>query len=180
MEHDPLRALSGPAEPPPELKRAVQRALRARGLLRRQQPWARLAYGGAAVLLFITGVVVGDRRGATPIDRRPRFAILLYGDSAFGRRGTESARVAEYNAWADSLARRGALVLGEKLATTGWSFEGQERVSRVDLGRSSGEHPLLGLFIVRATNEAEAVTIARSCPHLRHGGRLTIVSIVPT
>jgi hypothetical protein len=37
-----------------------------------------------------------------------------------------------------------------------------------------------GFFIIRAATEAEALGVARTCPHLRHGGAVAVRPIVPT
>jgi hypothetical protein len=39
---------------------------------------------------------------------------------------------------------------------------------------------LTGLFIIRAASEAEALAIARTCPHLRYGGRVDVRPIEET
>jgi hypothetical protein len=39
---------------------------------------------------------------------------------------------------------------------------------------------MLGFFLVRAATAEEAEAIARGCPHLRHGGTISLREIDPT
>jgi hypothetical protein len=39
---------------------------------------------------------------------------------------------------------------------------------------------LLGFFLVRAGSLDEAETLARGCPHLRHGGTIAVREVDPT
>ena len=186
---DPLRRLEHEAEPPQLLKARVMRTLREQGVLRDQAPGAggrnvwRLAGAlAAALVLFVAGMLAGRPRAAGPVDTRPSFVLLLYEDSAFRYDRPESEFVAEYSAWAGELAQRGALVSGEKLDSTTQLLAGGAGGSvRVDTAEARSElGQLAGFFIIRAANQAEALQIAQSCPHLGHGGRIALRPIVPT
>lgn len=170
------------AVPPPELKQQVTGSLKARGLLGgagtgRRQPWLRAA---AAVMLLAGGAAVGRlsvRSGAAALpDTRPQYMLLLYEDSSFAGRG-DPQLVAEYGAWADSLARTGALVSGEKLADEGGAVL---HAAGIEAGTIPASAELAGYFIVSAASEEDALGIARACPHLRHGGFVALRRIEPT
>lgn len=47
-------------------------------------------------------------------------------------------------------------------------------------GKSAGREEPAGLFIIAARTDDEALAIARSCPHLRHGGTVSLRPIEPT
>lgn len=177
---DPARSLAGGIEPPPALKRRVLHTLRARGLVapaRFGRPVRQgLVYAAAAVVLFVGGALVGGRRSVAAADPRPRFALFLYEDAAFRPTVSHRALVAEYSAWADSLRRLNALVMGEELdqedAAVLVRSGSAVTVSPGDVETAAGS--LTGLFIVRAASGEEAFALARQCPHLKYGGRVAL------
>jgi hypothetical protein len=167
---DDLRALPGEAEPPAELERRVVAALRAQGLLAprpRAPRWWLLAAG---LSCFAVGWAARDIAARPPAPRGdgPLYLLLLSqlpdSDGA-----AEARRVEEYRAWAVSLRRGNRLVRAEKL--------GDE--SSV-LGAGPAATDTSGVFLIRAASMEEALALARACPHLRHGGSITIRSIDPT
>jgi hypothetical protein len=180
MEDDrepPLGHLRRDDSPPAELKGRVRRSLQSRALLGRP-PWVRAGWALAASLaglgLFAGGQALG-RRASAPAAEGPRYALLLYDPAGFDQSIPEPTLVAEYREWAVSL--RGKLSLGEKLGTS-------ERVlpSIAPEGQpAAGPAGVLGgLFIVRAGSWEEAMAIARSCPHLKHGGVVAVRAIEET
>ena len=168
-----------PREAPParEVRDRIVRELEARGQLtsravRRRRAARFLVAAAAGLALFAAGWALGARtlpRRAGPDDGRPRFILFLYGETAADPR-TEADRVAEYRDWARALAQTGSLVSGEKLA------------DRSDfLGKGATPAPAPGgFFIVSARDESDAVAIARSHPHLKHGGSILVRPIEPT
>ena len=182
---DPLRSLEREAEPPPLLKARVMKTLRDEGVLKRPASggW-RLAAGRAAARVLVAGGMLAGRarNGSGPVDSRPSYVLLLYEDSSFRYDRPESEFVAEYSAWAGELARRGALVSGEKLDSTSRVLSeaagGAVSVDSAEARSALGQ--LAGFFIIRAASHAEALEIAQSCPHLGHGGRIALRPIVPT
>ena len=171
-DDDPLKVLRREVDPPGLLEARVRRTLRGRGLLRpgRMAPawrvWARVA---AVLILLAAGYWAGRRSGAgdVPSAEGRRYVLLLYEDSAFQTAIPEEQLVAEYSAWAATLSRQGQLDLGEKLADD-------------DLMLPGREDTLGGFFIIRAGDDAEALAIARACPHLKYGGRVALREIVET
>jgi hypothetical protein len=161
--------------PPPRLEDRVVSTLRERGLLRDGAPrifsqrWAWPAAIAAGLLLFAGGFTLG--RGARSAPDLPRYTLLLYEGPEFNGAGIrESELVAEYSGWARELAGRGRLVAGEKLSAQGWAL-GPAAADRRDPS---------GFFIIAARSDEEALSIARSCPHLRHGGTVSLRAIDPT
>jgi len=180
-----LEDLATAEAPPPWLEQRVVDAARGDGLLRpspaRRRAGALLWGAGLAAGLaaFAAGVAVG-RGGEQPVlpaeDTRPRFVLLLYEDESYRSPGPGEMeqRVAEYGGWARALGRQGHLVSGEKL-----------KDEDLLLGPDSpavtgGPGHLAGYFVLTARDAAQAEELARGCPHLRHGGRISIRTIDPT
>jgi hypothetical protein len=84
--------------------------------------------------------------------------------------------VREYMAWRESLERDGHFAGGEKLADEGGRTlsmrDGQVRVT--DGPYAEAKEVMGGYFIVSAASYDEAVEIARTCPHLKYGGRIEL------
>jgi hypothetical protein len=100
-----------------------------------------------------------EEQTAAPADDTPRFALLLY-DVAAG------AGVREMSLWARELQQRGHYITGEKLAP--------DRVVVSPSGEDVGGGAMTGFFVVSAADVREAESIARSSPHVRHGGRIVV------
>jgi hypothetical protein len=79
--------------------------------------------------------------------------------------------VSEYRNWAIGLRKAGAEIRGEKL-----SPERHERLGPA----APGGAPLGGYFVVSAKDWASAMEVARSCPHLKHGGTIEVREIQRT
>ena len=185
---DALRAES----PPADLEESVVAALAGEGLLvggagaespqredarrvpaRRAWGWGALAVA-ACLAAFLAGVAISDRGAGRSPEVLPaapeRWMLLLYEDESYRAPATDeehAARVAEYAAWARGLGERGISVEGEELAP--------------ESGAPVPAEPrgvLSGYFIVEAADRAAAVAIARSNPHLAHGGTVVVRRIV--
>jgi hypothetical protein len=172
-----LAELRRDASPSPGFEARVLNELRAEGLVgrprRRLGPvlaWAALLAG-----VFVAGILVGDRRGR-PADRMDgdRYVLLLLVGPLYRSPETadaERARVAEYAAWAGELAQAGRFVEGEKLDDT---------LHRLGEPASVGEEVVAGFFVIEAGSLQEALRIARTTPHLRHGGSVEVRRIETT
>jgi hypothetical protein len=171
-----MRSLAEGGMPPRALERATVARLKERGLLagrRRSRSLWLLAAAAAGIALFCAGVLVGHRRPEGPSSAAgPRFVLFLY-DAPSEPELTDAQmqeRVSEYRNWAIGLRQTGADIRGEKLKT-----EGRR------LGSASpGEAPLGGYFIVSAKDWTAAMEIARTCPHLKHGGTIEVREIEKT
>ena len=185
-ERDALGRLPREADPPAGLERATVAALTARGLLRRpgRRFDAALALA-ASVLIFAGGLAIGRFGGATapapPADGRPRFALFLYEGPEYDQPapGGMDQRIQEYVAWASAERTGGTVEGGDKLRDEdGWAIEPDGSAGAV--ASQSVESRLAGYFLIRAVDQRSSLEIARSCPHVRYGGRIVLREIEPT
>jgi len=79
--------------------------------------------------------------------------------------------IARYGAWAGALAQQGRMMHGAKLAD-----EGGRQLRRTTTGVTASDGPFAeakevvgGLFIIKAADYDEAVSLASDCPHLETG-----------
>jgi len=182
-ERRALDALPAETRVPAGFEDRVVESLRTRGLLggttqpSASPPRRRVLRLGLAAGLFGSGLgagfVAARRQGTTSQpDVGPLYLLLLYPGPRFveGRAADEAARVAEYGAWAGRLRRAGQLVGAEKLKEGTRVLEGDTRVDSPEPGPQ-------GYFLIRARDMTEAEAIARDCPHLRHGGRVSVQAV---
>jgi hypothetical protein len=137
----------------------------------------------AAAALLVVGYIAGhSRRDITPAPEGVmRYALFLYEDAAFDTSQPEAELVAEYSAWAAALGERGQLETGEQLAMSEKVLERRADSIAVDVRAVVADAgTLTGLFVIRAASESEALSIARTCPHLKYGGRVAVRAIVET
>ncbi|HSM07851.1 MAG TPA: YciI family protein [Gemmatimonadota bacterium] len=125
---------------------------------------------------------VRKRGERPPRSVEAQYVLLLYEDEDFRPAHDEDALVAEYGQWAGALAREGSLVAGEKLDETGMLLEIPGGAGTMLPGGDDGSPlgRLGGYFVISAGDRAEALAIAGTNPHLRHGGRIVVRPIVPT
>lgn len=189
MNPTPDLDLDPEIDPPSRLGRRVERSLRARGSLAPRTPaWFRLAGAAAAAAVLLAGgywlgATTGGANGAAELDpAETRYVLLLYEGEDFRPSANEDALVAEYRGWAVGLAREGSLVAGEKLEESGMLLDTPAgegaMLPKGDHGSPLGR--LGGYFVISAADRAEALAIAGTNPHLRHGGRIVVRPIVPT
>jgi hypothetical protein len=165
-------------QPPDVLKARVTGTLRERGLLRRAaSPWRAVLAIAAGLVLFASGVIVGGRP-----ERLARtggnYALLLYEDAGFDRQTPEDTYIAEYSAWAESLRKRGVLAGGNALDPGSRLLRDSATIETRDV--TTNEGTMSGYFIIRAASQEEAEAIAKTCPHLKHGGRIALRRIIAT
>jgi hypothetical protein len=178
-DEDPFRLLETEAVPPPVLKARVRGTLTARGFLRpTRRRWTVPLAAAAALAVFWAGVQVGR---PAPAARPPQqFVLLLYEDAGF-RSGDEATFVAEYRAWAERWGREGKVMGGEKLSASARLLEpAGDSVLASDADVAAAAGSLAGWFVIAARDYAEATAIARTHPHLGHGGRIAVRAIEPT
>ena len=182
--HEELRRLSRGPEPPGSLEQRVVDSLRSRGLL---APHARKHFGwawaftsvSACVFCFVAGVLFWSRSVAIPAEPTgTRYVLFLTHSSSVATSGTaeEIALVQEYSAWAQRQRIGGHLIAGERLNDASLELAGSQGLQEVHTQDTS----LGGYFVIAAPNLAAAVAIARTCPHLEHGGTIVIRPIDPT
>jgi len=131
-----------------------------------------LGLAAAAALL-----VASAARGGASVQpaAEARFILALYEGAEFDGAGNH---VAEYVAWAKSLREKGTRVEGEEIGGPGMSISSAGGSVRVEAEAAGGER-LAGYFIVAARDMDEAIRIARTCPHVRHRGRVVVRSLAP-
>lgn len=157
-------------EPPAALENRVTEALRTRGLLAPRRRSRLLPALAAGLVLFAAGTLVGHR-WPTPIARPAgsRFVFFLEDPRGVMVEKDEPDRVREYSAWAREQRAAGRLVGGDKLEPTAVSLDGGTTEAA-----SVGPEEVGGYFVVVAPNLESALAVARTCPHLRHGGRIVV------
>ncbi len=166
--------------PPPDAMRGeVVRTLRRRGVVRRPLGLRVATATAAALALVLVGAMLGSRLAGAPADgpalaeTSSRYLLLLYEDEEFRASDTH---VEEYREWAGSLAEKGLLEIGEKLAEEMYALEsGFEETSSL----RPFDAPT-GLFLFRAASLDEALETARECPHLKYGGRVVVREVDET
>ncbi len=140
-------------QPDPGLEERVLSTLVTAGLVHRRRAWPGwIAAAAAAVIVLAFGVTMVRPKQLAP---GKSYVVLLYEDSTYRPTppGHDAERVAVVARWADSLGALGKL----------------ERAGRV---RGPGE--IGGLFIVRATDDADAARIAAACPFTKWGGHIEV------
>ena len=114
-----------------------------------------------------------------------QFMLLLYDNPAsFANVTPEQIQtiIEEYRAWAGKLGQEGRLAGGEKLKDEGGKVMRLEKaqVKVVDGPYVETKEVIGGYFIVKAANYAEAVEIAKSCPHMKYGAKMDVREVDPT
>jgi hypothetical protein len=179
--------------PPAHLQARVMESLTARGLIAavptggRMSRTSRAIFAAAAVLLFVAGLFAGRQTlggaAAASANTDPRYMLLLYSDERViaGEQGVEHDRVTEYGRWARSLAEGGRYVTGEELAKSGTllTAPASQPIAESDSLTAASWRPV-GFFVVSARSDADALAIARECPHLKYSGRVLVRRIIPT
>lgn len=187
-ERQAFATLSKEQSPPAFLEDRIVARLRDSGVIRTaRKSWlpgyGQLAAGFAiAIALFVTGALVGAKwntKGAT--HEEPGFILIVRNASPESEPKTpqeELARVKEYGAWARNLGREGMLLGGEKLKDEGRVLgPARESTSPSETVTKPVEGGIGGYFLLPATNYDQALAIARTCPHLKHGGSVELRQI---
>ncbi len=179
-EREALRALSRERQPAPELEDRVVAALAGRGLIRAPawRRWGPLA--AAAMVTLALGFAAGrfSLSPAPAAEESPRFVLLLYDDPVRdASRSPEDERrlSAEYTAWAGELAGAGRFVGGDPIHGEARMLRQlEQRVEALPAAAEAGGEIVVGYFMIRARDHAEAVEIARECPHLKYDGGVLV------
>ncbi len=115
----------------------------------------------------------------------PRFVLFLY-DAPDERELTEAqmgARIDEYRSWARGVRASGRQIAGEKLQPevrfVGPGPPDSSSPSPSPSASVSG-WPLGGYFVISAPDMEAAIAVAKTCPNVKHGGRVEVRPIART
>ena len=193
-ERHAFAQLSREKMPPRFLEEQVVASLRAANLIRPPRfvwfgDYRKLAAALAiAVILFAGGAFLGSRflpkrtEGDVALARVPDFMLIVRANSPTTAATSEAEhlqRVSEYTAWARDLETRGLLLSGEELSPDAVRLASQNTgnaVSQESVKIREGE--VDGYFLLSVANQDQAIAIARTCPHLKHGGAVELRAIL--
>jgi hypothetical protein len=169
--------------PPKGLEARVVDALRERGWLAaahpRPNPWRLGGAVAAGLALLLAGFWLGRQggnRGHPPAV--PSYLLMLREGADFNRERWSDARLtAEIIVWAQRRLGARHFVASEKLYTGGWVLTSSRVAEMPPMDLQDAPD---GFFVIAASSDQEALGIARSCPFLRHGGRIEVRRIHPT
>jgi hypothetical protein len=173
-----LRAHVPRIDAPPDLARRVRSTLRGRGLVAtnrrgavRAAIWTGLVAAGFMIGFSARGRLEPNSATSTGGSRPPgQYVLLLYGDPPDDTGAVHIAREKEYGRWASTLPGGARWVAGHELADVVDDIGPREgAVSRGDR--------LAGYFVIDAPSRERAAEVARSCPHVRYGGRIVVMAI---
>lgn len=160
------RAL-GELAPAHDLWPALARALPGRA---RSRAWPPILMAFAAGVLLALGALWALQRGTPPEERVARgesYLFLLHEPAGFGAEASaeeHAALVERYAGWARELGER--CLGGDELEPAGLELHpGAGAPTALADGARVG-----GYFLVEAADQAAAIEVARSCPHLAQGG----------
>lgn len=147
--------------------------------------WLALA---ASLVFLLAGLLIGRMTapgGAVLTGADPDlYALLLFETDGYREPQGDGALAAygEYSAWVAEARGREQFVAGEDLeAGRGWVLSPAAEGADIRPGAPvAGSAPLSGLFFVRADSPEQALDLARSLPHLRHGGSVVVQKTLPT
>jgi hypothetical protein len=170
---------------PPELEGRVIERLRAAGLLaRRQAPTSSRRWLLAAGLaLLVVGFWLGRWQAQRSSSGRPMphmpptpsYILLLHQDASYRWGPGRMALMAEEDRWARGLEKKAELIEGEALTDGGHVVTSDRTVERL----APGDY-VSGFFLLSVGSDERALAIARSSPHLAHGGRVELRKIWPS
>ena len=177
QERAELAALLRQPAPPAELERRVIGGLVTAGLLaRRRAPVAYRSWLLAAGLaLLLAGFELGRWQApSSNAGAMTRYLLLTHEDESFRPGPAPLALRAEVGRWARRLQRAGELIEGDRLGLHGHLL----MPGGAETGLAPGD-VISGFFVLRAVSDERALAIARTSPHLAHGGRIELRRIEP-
>jgi hypothetical protein len=177
QERAELATLLRQSAPPSDLERRVIGRLATAGLLARRR--APVAHRGWLIAAGLAMLLVGFGLGrwqppSSNAGPMPRYLLLLHEDKSFRHDRAPVALRAEVAHWAGSLQRTGELIEGDRLGLLGQLLT----PGGAETGLAPGD-VVSGFFMLRAGSDERALAIARTCPHLAHGGRIELRRIQP-
>jgi hypothetical protein len=107
------------------------------------------------------------------------FLLLLYDNPAAWQNVTPEQMqkvIEEYMAWGQKLGQEGKLESGQKLKDEGGRVVRLQanQFNVVDGPYSETKEVIGGFYMIKAKDYAEAVEIAKSCPHAKYGPKIEV------
>lgn len=169
-EERALASLRVPVEPSTELYGRVTSGLRASGRMQPVRRWTGPLLAAAAIVLaYMAGLRSAGPSTPAAIPG-PQYAFLLMNEPVVRwPDGMTAAQVVEeFRSWAGPLSASGRLVMADELAEE-YRLVDQSTVSAGDPARG-----INGFFVVSAPDDSAAIALARTLPHVRQGGVVTV------
>lgn len=185
-ERHAFASLLNEKSPPPYVEERLVERLKGTGFIRGRSTWIRrywqlAAACAIAIFLLALGAVAGARWGTNKQTDSPGFILIVRASSPELEAKTateELERVKEYSAWARDLGKRGMLLGGEKLKDDGRILSQPPGANTIAESSSKPvEGAIAGYFLLPAIDLEKAEAIARTCPHLKHGGTVELRQI---
>lgn len=82
--------------------------------------------------------------------------------------------VQEYMEWGNALAANNQLAGGQQLVGDGITLVKKDNQVLTDGPFAESKEVIGGYFIIKTASIEEAAELARSCPHLKYGGKIDI------
>lgn len=113
-----------------------------------------------------------------------KFMFLLYDmPGEFAKVSPEQMQkiVEEYYGWAGKLGAEGLLAGGERLREEGGKVITRkgDSIQVMDGPYSETKEVVGGIFLINAPDYATAVSIAKTCPHVKYGPKIEVREIDP-
>ncbi len=173
--------------PPAFLEERIVENLKHTGVIRESR-LSRLPITTVAVALpislalFVVGVLAGARWfSEQPKSELPGFILVVRNarpEFEAKSPDEELQRVREYGGWARDLKRKGLMLGGEKLKDETWLLSpGKDSAAISEARVEVTEGAMAGYFLLPVSNYDQALAIAKTCPHLKHGGTVELRQI---
>jgi hypothetical protein len=176
-----LKSLPGELLPPPQLERIVLQSLRDKGLVRQKPGTSILKFAAVAaccVFFFLGGVLFNKERTASSSVSMSEntFAFFLMEDENYQSPKSDhelQQRIELYRNWGVQLRQKGVILSGTKLQDERHILNNTGEESRLQ------NEAIAGYFLIDTKDMNQALEIARTCPHLRFGGRIEVRQVHP-
>jgi hypothetical protein len=135
-----------------------------------------------SLVTFFVGAFIGTRRSVAAASVQPAGYLLIVraANAQFEPKSPqeELLRVKEYSAWARDLGQQGLMFGGEKLKDEVNVLSPAGDGLKVNENRANlSEGDVAGYFLLPSSDYDQALSIARTCPHLKHGGAVELRQI---
>jgi hypothetical protein len=139
----------------------------------RARRWRALAAAASLAAVAGGGFLAGRASAAAPAYD---YMLVLHDTPAMSAlpRNELAARVDEYRQWMRGINRDGLSMTGDELGDVRTLIMPAGECT-LSLGHAGG---MGGFFLLGARSQAQALAVARRCPHVRHGGTVELRTLV--